>query len=137
MLTPCPGNASPVKSCSTPAMILSSVDLPAPLAPRTPIFAPGRNESQMSLRTTVSGGCVFPSPFMVKTYCGAINLAVYHRGLRTTHRHRGGSNVGTATNEATETQRHGENQMVVLLCASRLRGLSVYCPVSGLSVTTV
>src|SRR5688572_23703124 len=53
-------------------MIFSSVDLPAPLAPSTPILAPGRNESQMSLRTTVSGGWALPSPFIVKTYCGGI-----------------------------------------------------------------
>ena len=41
---PSAGNASPAKSFSTPAMIFSSVDLPAPFKPRTPIFAPGRNE---------------------------------------------------------------------------------------------
>jgi hypothetical protein len=28
-------------------------------------FGPGRNESQMSLRTWASGGCTFPSPFIV------------------------------------------------------------------------
>ena len=38
---PSAGLASPKKSLSTPAMIRSSVDLPAPLPPRTPIFAPG------------------------------------------------------------------------------------------------
>ncbi len=43
----------------------SSELLPAPFKPRTPIFAPGRNESQMSLRTTASGGWTFPSPFIV------------------------------------------------------------------------
>ena len=41
---PSAANASPAKSFSTPAMIFSSVDLPAPFSPRTPIFAPGRNE---------------------------------------------------------------------------------------------
>ena len=46
-------------------MIFSSVDLPAPLRPSTPILAPGRNESQMSLRTWWSGSWTFPSPFMV------------------------------------------------------------------------
>ena len=37
-------------------MIFSSVDLPAPFAPMTPIFAPCRNDSQMSWKTTWSGG---------------------------------------------------------------------------------
>ena len=37
-------------------MTLSSDDLPAPFAPRTPIFAPGKNDSVMSLRTSLSGG---------------------------------------------------------------------------------
>jgi len=33
--------ASPLDGVSSPAMIFSTVDLPAPLGPRTPIFAPG------------------------------------------------------------------------------------------------
>jgi hypothetical protein len=37
-------------------MILSSDDLPDPFAPMMPIFAPWKNESQMSLKTTESGG---------------------------------------------------------------------------------
>jgi len=41
------GNASPRKSRSTPAMMRSNVDLPAPLAPSTPIFAPWKNDSQI------------------------------------------------------------------------------------------
>ena len=32
-------------------MIFSSVDLPAPLRPSTPILAPGKNDSQMFFRT--------------------------------------------------------------------------------------
>ena len=36
-------------------MIRSSVDLPAPFGPRTPIFAPGRNESEMFASTWRSG----------------------------------------------------------------------------------
>ena len=59
------GNASPVKSRSSPAMIRSRLLLPAPLAPSTPIFAPGRNASQMSLSTTLSGGWTLESPFIV------------------------------------------------------------------------
>ena len=38
------GLASPMKSVSTPAMIRSRELLPAPLEPRTPILAPGKNE---------------------------------------------------------------------------------------------
>ena len=34
-------NASPLLGWSNPAMILSTLDLPAPLGPTTPIFAPG------------------------------------------------------------------------------------------------
>ena len=41
MRMPSAGLASPKKSLSTPAMIRSSVDFPAPFEPRTPIFAPG------------------------------------------------------------------------------------------------
>ncbi len=50
------GNASPRKLWSSPAMILSNELLPAPFSPSTPILAPGRNDSQMSSRTLVSGG---------------------------------------------------------------------------------
>ena len=38
---PCAAHASPWKSWSMPAMMRSSDDFPAPLAPSTPIFAPG------------------------------------------------------------------------------------------------
>ena len=41
------GRASPSISVSTPAMILRSVDLPEPFRPRTPIFAPGKNEGNV------------------------------------------------------------------------------------------
>ena len=49
-------------------MIRSSVDLPEPLRPRTPIFAPGMKDSEMSFRTCLSGGCVRDSLYIVKTY---------------------------------------------------------------------
>ena len=39
-----------------PAITLRMVLFPAPFSPSTPIFAPGRNESQMSLSTVWSGG---------------------------------------------------------------------------------
>ena len=42
------GTASPSMSWSRPAMILSSVDLPEPFRPSTPILAPGKKDSEMS-----------------------------------------------------------------------------------------
>ncbi len=36
-------------------MMRSSVDLPAPFGPSTPIFAPGRNDSEMFDSTCRSG----------------------------------------------------------------------------------
>lgn len=47
-------NASPLDGCSRPAMIFSTVDLPAPLGPTTPIFAPGRKFRVTSSRITLS-----------------------------------------------------------------------------------
>jgi hypothetical protein len=44
------GRASPSNSVSMPAMIRSSVDLPEPFKPRTPIFAPGKKLRLMSRR---------------------------------------------------------------------------------------
>ncbi len=49
-------------------MMRSRVLFPAPFAPRTPIFAPGRNASQMSLSTVLSGGWTLVRPFIVKMY---------------------------------------------------------------------
>ena len=49
-------------------MMRSRVDLPAPLGPSTPIFAPGRNESEMSSSTRLSGGWTRDSLYIVKTY---------------------------------------------------------------------
>jgi hypothetical protein len=62
------GMASPSISLSSPAMILSSVDLPEPLTPSTPILAPGKKLSEMSLRICRFGGTILPTRFMVKTY---------------------------------------------------------------------
>ena len=49
-------------------MILSTVDLPEPFRPSTPILAPGKNDSEMSLRIWRLGGTILPTRFMVKTY---------------------------------------------------------------------
>jgi len=59
------GRASPSKSLSTPAMIRSTVDLPAPLSPSTPILAPGKKDNEMSLMIVRLGGTVLLTPIMV------------------------------------------------------------------------
>src|SRR5947199_154809 len=59
------GAASPSNSRSSPAMIFRRLDLPEPFNPSTPIFAPGKNESEMSFRITRLGGTILPTRFMV------------------------------------------------------------------------
>ena len=49
-------------------MIFSKVDLPEPLSPNTPILAPGKKLSEMSLRMCRLGGTILPTRFMVNTY---------------------------------------------------------------------
>jgi len=56
--------ASPLFGWSIPAMILSTLDLPAPLGPTTPIFAPGRNARVTPSRMTLSP-CALRTCFMV------------------------------------------------------------------------
>ncbi len=66
-------------------MIFSSVDLPAPLEPMTPILAPGKNDSQMPLRISRLGGTTLRRSFITNTYCCAMAAAVYAgagRGVR-------------------------------------------------------
>jgi len=48
-------------------MILSSVLLPDPLGPMTPILAPGKKESQMPRSTSRRGGTTLRRSFSVKT----------------------------------------------------------------------
>ena len=60
--------ASPSKFLSSPAMILSSVDLPEPLRPSTPILAPGKNDRLMSRRMVRLGGTTLDTRFIVKMY---------------------------------------------------------------------
>ena len=62
------GRASPWNSVSRPAMIFSSVDLPEPLRPSTPILAPGKKESEISLRISRFGGTILLTRFIVYTY---------------------------------------------------------------------
>ena len=59
------GIASPSMSLSSPAMIRSRVDLPAPFRPSTPILAPGKNDSEMSLRMCFFGATTLPTPSML------------------------------------------------------------------------
>ena len=54
--------ASPLLACSSPAMIRSTVDFPAPFGPTTPIFAPGRKFSVTLSRMTLS-------PWALRTFC--------------------------------------------------------------------
>ena len=49
---------SPSVCSSTPAMIFSSVDLPEPFRPSTPILAPGKKFSEMFFRIVRCGGTV-------------------------------------------------------------------------------
>src|SRR6218665_877257 len=63
------GMASPSYSLSTPAMIFRMVDLPEPFTPSTPILAPGKKDSEMSLRMCRLGGTVLLTRFIEKTYC--------------------------------------------------------------------
>ena len=46
-------------------MMRSTVDLPAPLTPSRPIFAPGKKLSEMSLMIWRFGGTILLTPFMV------------------------------------------------------------------------
>src|SRR3970282_2141570 len=73
MRSPAPGNASPRTSLSTPAMIRRSVDLPAPLAPRTPILAPWKNDSQMPRRISRLGGTTLRRSFITNAYSPAMD----------------------------------------------------------------
>jgi hypothetical protein len=59
------GRASPSISVSRPAMILSSVDLPEPFRPSTPILAPGKKDREMSRRMYRFGGTTFATRFIV------------------------------------------------------------------------
>src|SRR3954469_9912998 len=80
MFRPGIGRASPWMSVSIPAMIFSSVDLPEPFRPSTPIFAPGKKDNEMSFRIWRFGGTILPTRFMVKTYwaiCGFGCLEVF------------------------------------------------------------
>src|SRR5262245_50064187 len=78
MRMPSAGRASPRKSGSTPAMMRRSDDLPAPFAPRTPIFAPGKNARLMPRRISRLGGTTFRRSRMVKMYWGGIAFRMIH-----------------------------------------------------------
>ena len=60
------GSASPSNSLSTPAMILSSEDLPEPFRPSTPILAPGKKLREISFKICRLGGTVLVRWFIEK-----------------------------------------------------------------------
>ena len=72
MLMPLRGIASPSISLSIPAMILSKVDFPEPFKPSTPIFAPGKKDSEISLRMYFLGGTIFPTLIIEYIYCAMV-----------------------------------------------------------------
>src|SRR5262245_17131797 len=47
-------------------MMRSKELLPAPLGPRTPILAPGKNDNHRPFRTSLLGGCTLRTPCIVK-----------------------------------------------------------------------
>ena len=49
----------------TSAIIRRRDDLPEPLSPRTPIFAPGKKLKEMSRRMNRLGGTIFATRFIV------------------------------------------------------------------------
>ena len=49
-------------------MMRSTVDLPAPFRPNSPIFAPGKKDSEMSLMMVLFGGTVLLTPIIVYMY---------------------------------------------------------------------
>ena len=53
-------------------MILSSVDLPEPFRPSTPILAPGKKLNEMFLRISRFGGTTLPTRIIVYTYCAIV-----------------------------------------------------------------
>src|SRR5215831_6332731 len=63
--------ASPFDGWSRPAMILRTLDLPAPLGPTTPILAPGRNAKVTSSRITLSPWSL-RTLRMVYMYCATV-----------------------------------------------------------------
>src|SRR5712692_8859436 len=73
MRSPAAGNASPRKSSSTPAMIRSRLDFPAPLAPSTPILAPWKNDSLIPRRISRLGGTTLRRSFITYAYSPATN----------------------------------------------------------------
>jgi hypothetical protein len=46
-------------------MMRRTVDLPAPFRPSSPIFAPGKNYSEMSLMMVRFGGTILLTPIIV------------------------------------------------------------------------
>jgi hypothetical protein len=50
-------------------MMRKRLDLPEPFRPSTPIFAPGKNDKEISFKIMRFGGTTLPTRDIVKTYC--------------------------------------------------------------------
>src|ERR1700761_314881 len=103
MLRPGIGVASPSNSLSTPAMILSSVDLPEPFRPSTPILAPGKKLRDTPLRISRFGGTILPRRFIVNTYCAI--WVTCERDGREVRSRRGSADFGNARGPETRVAR--------------------------------
>ncbi len=74
-------------------MIRSSVDLPDPFSPSTPIFAPGKKFSEMFLMMVRWGGTVFETRRMVYTYFAMRRIFACRAGARIAVAQRDGINA--------------------------------------------
>src|SRR5690554_4301328 len=60
----------------------SKLDFPDPLRPNTPIFAPGKNDKEISFRICRFGGTTLLTRFIVKTYCAIINNTFLEKWIK-------------------------------------------------------
>src|SRR5690348_14927953 len=87
-------------------MMRSRLDLPEPFRPSTPIFAPGKNEREMSLRMTRLGGTILPTRFIVKTYWAMCSARAWSGVARSKVDGEGAHyTVGARTADATRARR--------------------------------
>ena len=66
-----------------PAMILSNVDLPAPLVPKTPIFAPGKKDKLMFFKISrppvdILIGRHYLSPAFTKLFLSSVKESAFY-----------------------------------------------------------
>src|SRR5688572_23478100 len=94
-------------------MIRSRVDLPAPLSPTTPILAPWKKLSEMSLSTCFSGGCVREARCMVKMYSADTSRQVRDSSCAVSGGRRPGE-LGGLLGEPAGDRRRGLTDLVEL-----------------------